>query len=408
MAKAGIVILKQGREKPIVQYHPWVFSGAIDPNRTNLEGVQPGDIVEVRDFRGGFLGLGYWNPDSQIRVRILTWDQNDQIGPAWWRVRLARAIAAREDLANRDDTNAYRLVNAESDGLPGLVVDRYGDWLVIQSLTLGVEVRKGQILDALTGLLAPEGIYERSDVDVRRLEGLEESTGLLAGEMPPNPLVISEFGMQYPVDVFEGHKTGFYLDQKHSRRWVLAEPSIAGRDVLNCFCYTGSLSACAARAGAASITNVDSSQPALEGARETMRLNGLDGVPAEYVAADVFETLREYRDAERSFDLIILDPPKFAHTQRQVERAARGYKDINWLAFQLLRPGGLLLTYSCSGHVSPDLFEKIVFGASVDAGAQAQIIHWFGQPEDHPVLLSFPEGRYLKGLTCRTTAFGTA
>lgn len=407
MAKAGIVILKRGREKPIVQYHPWIFSGAIDNSRTNLEGVEPGDLVEVRDYRGGFLGRGYWNPDSQIRVRVLTWDQNDAVGPAWWRVRLARAIAARDDLAEREDTNAYRLVNAESDGLPGLIVDKYGDWLVIQTLTLGIEVRKDLIVDALNNLLEPRGIYERSDVDVRGLEGMSDAVGLLSGEMPPRPLVISEFGLQYPVDVFEGHKTGFYLDQKHTRRWLLDEPSIAGRDVLNCFCYTGSLSAAAARNGAASITNIDSSEPALEAARETMQLNGLDDAEVEYVNADVFEQLRTYRDEERSFDLVILDPPKFAHNARQVESAARGYKDINWLAFQLLRPGGLLMTYSCSGHVEPDLFQKIVFGASVDAGTQAQVIHWFAQPEDHPMLLSFPEGRYLKGLVCRVTAYGS-
>lgn len=408
MTKAGIAILKQGREKPVLQYHPWIFSGAIDPGRTNLEGVEPGDIVEVRDYRGGFLGRGYWNPESQIRIRILTWDQNDAIGPAWWRVRMARAIAARGDLASRDDTDAYRLIFAENDGLPGLIVDRYGDYLVIQSLTLGIELRKDLIVDALIGLLNPRGIYERSDVDVRHLEGMADSVGLLYGDMPPDFLTITEWGMQYPVTLMEGHKTGFYLDQKHTRRWLLDEPSIAGRDVLNCFSYTGSLSACAAKNGAASITNVDTSGPALDISRETMRLNGLEDVPAEYVNADVFDKLREYRDEERSFDLIILDPPKFAHTARQVERASRGYKDINWLAFQLLRPGGLLMTYSCSGHVEPDLFQKIVFGASVDAGMQAQVIHWFAHPDDHPVLLAFPEGRYLKGLVCRTTGFGSA
>ncbi|HOA24865.1 MAG TPA: class I SAM-dependent rRNA methyltransferase [Aggregatilineales bacterium] len=408
MARAGIVILKQGREKPVLQYHPWVFSGAIDSTRTNLEDVEPGDIVEVRDYRGGFLARGYWNPRSQIRVRILTWDQNDLIGPAWWRVRMARAIAAREGLASRGDTDAYRLIFAESDGLPGLIVDRYGDYLVIQSLTLGIEVRKDQIVEALVGLLNPRGIYERSDADVRHLEGLGDTVGLLYGEMPPDFITIREWGMQYPVTVMEGHKTGFYLDQKHTRHWLLHEPTIAGRDVLNCFSYTGSLSACAAKNGAASITNVDTSGPALEIAQETMRLNGLEHVPAEYINADVFETLRAFREEERSFDLIILDPPKFAHTAQQVERASRGYKDINWLAFQLLRPGGLLMTYSCSGHIDPDLFQKIVFGASVDAGVQAQIVHWFAHPEDHPVLLAFPEARYLKGLVCRTTAFGSA
>lgn len=408
MAKNGIVILKQGRERPVLQYHPWIFSGAIDHRRSNLEGVDPGGIVEVRDAGGGFLGRGYHNPDSQIRVRVLSWDQNAVIGPAWWRVRLARAIAARGDLAARADTTAYRLINAENDGLPGLIVDRYGDYLVLQALTLGIEVVKESIVSALAELVQPTGIYERSDVDVRVKEGLEDSVGVLWGEAPPNPLTISEFGMQYPVDVYAGHKTGFYLDQKDTRRYLLADPALQGAEVLNCFAYSGSLSACAARAGAASIVNVDSSEPSLEMARQAMTLNDLAGVPAEYVVDDVFERLRAYRDEDRSFDLVILDPPKFAHSAGQVEQAARGYKDINWLAFQLLRPGGTLLTFSCSGHVDADLFQKIVFGASVDAGVQAQIVGWLAQPADHPVLLSFPEGRYLKGLICRVTAYGSS
>ncbi len=408
MAKPGIIILKQGREKPIVQYHPWVFSGAVDQSRSNVEGVTPGDVVEVRDYRGGFLARGYWNPDSQIRVRILTWDQNAATGPAWWRVRLARAIAARDAFAARGDTNAYRLVNAESDGLPGLVVDRYGEYLVLQSLTLGIERAKETIVESLVDLLNPTGIYERSDVDVREKEGLAESTGLLWGEPPPNPLVIREYGLSYPVDVYTGHKTGFYLDQKHVRRWLLSDPAVRGADVLNCFAYTGGFSACAARGGAASVVNVDSSEPALDIARETMALNDLAEFDADYVPADVFELLRAYRDEDRRFDVVMLDPPKFAYTARQVEDAARGYKDINWLAFQLLRPGGLLVTFSCSGHVDADLFQKIVFGASVDAGVQAQIVGWFAHAADHPVMLAFPEGRYLKGLICRVTAYGSS
>lgn len=401
MAKSGIVILKQGREEPIQGYHPWVFSGAIDPERSNVEETEPGDIVEIRDYRGGFLGRGYWNLDSSIRVRVLTWDQTEALGPVWWRIKLAQAIAHRSHYADRDDVTAYRLVNAESDGLPGLIVDRYGDWLVLQSLTLGVEVARDTIVRALVDLVKPRGIYERSDVDVRALEGLEQSTGLLWGEMPPQPLVITEWGVQYPVDVTTGHKTGFYLDQKDSRRWLLEAPDIAGREILNCFSFSGSFSAVAARNGAGSITNVDSSQPALDLARRTMEINDLGKVDAEYVNADVFEQLRAYRDDERGFDLIVLDPPKFAHTKSQVDAAARGYKDINWLALQLLNPGGLLMTFSCSGHVDADLFQKIVFSASFDAQTPAQIIHWFAQPDDHPVGLGFPEGRYLKGLVCR-------
>lgn len=401
MARSGIVILKEGREKPIQQYHPWVFSGAFDPVRTNLDDVNPGEVVEVRDYRGGFLARGYYNPHSQIRIRALSWDQTEAIGPAWWRIRLMQAISRRRLLADDPETTAYRLVNAENDGLPGLVVDRYGDYLVLQALTLGVEVVKETIVESLVALLNPEGIYERSDVDVRKKEGLPESTGLLWGEAPPNPLMITEHGVRYPVDVYQGHKTGFYLDQRDTRRWLLTQPEVTGRDVLNCFSYSGGLSVCAALNGAASITNVDSSQPALDMAQESMALNRPGKLQIESINADVFNLLRDFRDEDRTFDMIILDPPKFAYSASQVQKASRGYKDINWLAFQLLRPGGLLLTFSCSGHVSPDLFQKIVFGASVDAGRQAQIIHWFSQPFDHPVLLSFPEGRYLKGLVCR-------
>ncbi len=405
MVKSGIVILKPGREKSVLQFHPWVFSGAIDPERTNLDGVEPGAIVDVRDQQGGFLARGYYNPHSQIRIRLLTWDQTEALGPAWWRIRLAQAIAARADLAARPDLDAYRLVNAESDGLPGLIVDRYGDYLVVQVLTLGVEVVKDHIVQALVDLLHPAGIYERSDEEVRHKEGLPPSSGLLWGEAPPNPLIITEHGIRHPVDIYSGHKTGFYLDQRESRRWLLTHPAIAGREVLNCFSYTGGFAACAALNGARAVINVDSSQTALELAQQTMALNGLEGFPAEYVNADVFEQLRAYREADRRFDLIILDPPKFASSAKDVERAARGYKDINWLAFQLLNAGGLLMTFSCSALIDADLFQKIVFSASADAEVQAQIIGWLAQPADHPVLLAFPEGRYLKGLICRVTAF---
>lgn len=404
MARPGIIILKQGREKPLKQRHPWVFSGAIDKTRTNLDGTQPGDVLEIRGADGGFLGRGYYNPQSQIFARVLSWDQTEPVGPAWWRIRLARALAARE-VIGLQDTNAYRLVHAENDALPGLVVDRYGDNLVVQALTLGIEVAKDTIVDALAKVLKPAGIFERSDSDARHKEGLPDSVGLLWGEAPPQPLIITEHGVQYPVDIANGHKTGFYLDQRDARAWVLSHPSINDAEVLNAFSYTGSFAACAALNGAKSVTNIDSSEPSLELARETLALNGLDNFDAEYVAADVFQQLRVYREEERFFDVIILDPPKFAHSAKQVERASRGYKDINMLAFEILRPGGMLLTFSCSGQVSPDLFQKIVFGASVDAGVQAQIIGRFNQPADHPVLLDFPEGQYLKGLACRISEF---
>jgi 23S rRNA (cytosine1962-C5)-methyltransferase len=396
----GTLVLKPGKEKPLRQRHPWVFSGAVQ----RVEDAVPGGLVTIRDQKGNFLARGYYNPKSQIVARVLTWNEQDIINPDWWRARIQNAIDARNPLIDQENLIAYRLLYAESDGLPGLVVDRYGDFLVMQALTLGIDVIKRQITDVLADMLNPKGIIERSDVDVRRKEGLEETSGLLYGEMPPTSLTFEEYGLHYPVDLMIGHKTGFYLDQRESRRWLLQQ-NLAGAEVLNVFCYTGGFSACAGSRGATGIVNIDSSGPALELARQTLDLNNLGNIATEYVEADVFQQLRVYRDQQRRFDVIILDPPKFAHSARDVDRAARGYKDINLLAFQLLRPGGLLITFSCSGLIDPDLFQKIVFGASIDAGVQAQIIARIGQGADHPVLLAFPESLYLKGLVCRVCGF---
>jgi 23S rRNA (cytosine1962-C5)-methyltransferase len=400
----GNIILKSGRERPVKQHHPWIFSGAIDYNRSKLGEIPDGGIVDVRDDGGGFQARGYYNPRSQIRVRIQTWDQNDAIGPAWWRVTMAQAIARRELLRQSKETTAYRLINAENDGLPGLIVDRYGDYLVMQALTLGVDVRKDVIVQALADLAEPKGIFERSDASVRELEGLDNAVGVLWGEEPPNPLTVKENGMTFLVDLHEGHKTGFYLDQRDARHWVRHHPAVAGQAVLNCFSYTGSFGVAAALNGASRLVNVDTSQPALDLAAQNMAANSVNDIDTEYITADVFDFLRDLRDEGERFDLIILDPPKFATSKSQVERATRGYKDINLTAFQLLEPGGLLLTYSCSSHVDADLFQKVVFGASIDAGVHAQIVDWFAQPADHPVLLTFPEGRYLSGLACEVTA----
>ena len=391
----GTIRIKPGREKPLRQFHPWIFSGAIAHADAEL-----GGLVTVRDSRGKFLATGYYNRRSQINVRILTWDESEIIDTDWWRKRLEAAIEARQPLVDEGLT-AYRLVYAESDGLPGLIVDKYGEALVIQSLTLGIEQVKPMLIDLLDDLLHPSVIVERSDVDVRHKEGLKEFAGVIRGNLPDAPLTIDEYGLRYPVDLMNGHKTGFYLDQRGARQWLIASRAGNDRDVLNAFCYTGAFSMCAASTGAKSITNIDTSQPALDLAAETLSMHSLARVPTESVCADVFQQLRQYREQERRFDLIILDPPKFAHSAKDVERAARGYKDINLLAFQLLRPGGLLMTFSCSGSIDADLFQKIVFGASADAGRQAQIIHWLAQGLDHPVRLSFPEGRYLKGMVCR-------
>lgn len=393
------VFLKPGRDKPVRQRHPWVFSGAI----ARIQGAPAdGDIVEVRDAQGAFLARGTLNRHSQIVVRLLTWEADEAIDAGFWRRRLERAIAGRAPLAADPDTNAYRLVNAENDGLPGLVVDRYDCFLGVQFLTLGVDRQKELLVSLLTELLAPEGLFERSDVDVREKEGLAPVTGRLWGADPPPLVGIREHGLRFLVDMRGGHKTGFYLDQRENRQVFQQMLSIMpGAEVLNAFAYTGAFGVYAAAAGAGRIVHIDSNAEALALAREHMALNGFVGRDDEFIVGDVFAELRRFRAAGRRFDAIVLDPPKFVHSAGQLPRATRGYKDINWLAFQLLRPGGLLFTFSCSGLVTPDLFQKIVFGAAVDAGRDAQIIARLSHGPDHPILLSFPEGEYLKGLVCR-------
>ncbi|HYN88183.1 MAG TPA: class I SAM-dependent rRNA methyltransferase [Ardenticatenaceae bacterium] len=393
------VVLKQGREKPVRQGHPWVFSGAI----AREPSVAAGAIVDVRDAHNGFLARGYFNPASQIRVRLLTWNEREQVDTAFWRRRLVACVERRAALTS-PDTNAYRLVAAEADRLPGLIVDRYGDWVVVQALTAGIDVRSAEIAGLIDELLRPAGIYERSDEAVRELEGLAPRAGTLSGSTPPpDGVEILEHTLRYVVDIVAGHKTGFYLDQRENRRLVGARA--AGCRVLNCFSYTGGFSVAAAAAGAASVLSVDSSEPALRVAERNLALNGLENRAGDVLLlGNVFEVLRSFRQEGRRFDLIVLDPPKFAHSAGQVEAACRGYKDINLLAFQLLEVGGWLATFSCSGLVSADLFQKVVFGAAHDARVEAQIVQTLMQAPDHPVLLSFPESAYLKGLLCRKIA----
>lgn len=379
--------------------HPWVFSGAI---RGVYGDPADGDLIELQTRDGAFLARGYWNGRSQIRVHVLTWDALEALDESFWRARLERAIAARAGLS-AGARPAIRVVHAESDGLPGLIVDRYADWLVVQALTAGIEARKGRIADLLVELVPGiRGVYERSDADVREKEGLPPATGLLAGDEPPPLIEIEEDGRRYLVDVRRGHKTGFYIDQRVNRSrlvdWLRLKP---GAEMLNAFSFSGGFAVAALQGGAARAINVDSSAEALALARRNVELNGFHAPDEDFVAADVFHLLREYRDADRRFDAIVLDPPKFAHSQQQVQSAARGYKDINLLAFQLVRPGGLLFTFSCSGLVSADLFQKIVFGALSDTGRDAQILERLGAGPDHPIALTFPEGEYLKGLVCR-------
>ena len=365
--------------------------------------------MRVADSQGQYLASGYINRRSQIVVRLLTWDAGEPVDTGFWRRRLERAIAGRSRLAGAGlsclgvggdkaaQTNAYRLVHAEADGLPGLIVDRYAGWLVIQCLTLGMARRQEEIAGLLAGLLEPRGIYARDDAAVRRKEGLPLESGLLWGTEPPDLIEIAECGHRFLVDLRNGHKTGFYLDQRENRLRTAAY--CPGADVLNAFAYTGGFGIYAGRAGARSVTNVDTSVDVLALAEENLALNGCP--EQELIAGDSFQVLRHFRDEGRSFDLVILDPPKFAASRSQVQGATRGYKDVNLQAMQLLRPGGLLVTFSCSGLVSSDLFQKILFGASVDAGRDVQIIEQLSQGADHPVLLAFPESAYLKGLACR-------
>lgn len=327
-----------------------------------------------------------------------TWNPEEKVDEAFLRGRLQAALGLRQVMVAADETNAVRLVHGESDGLPGLIVDRYADLLVMQCLSSGADRWRDTLVNLLAEMTGASAIFERSDVEVRRLEGLPDREGPLLGAAPAGSIEIMENGLRFSVDPVHGQKTGFYIDQRRNRKRL--RDLCAGRDVLNCFCYTGAFSVYALSGGARSVLSIDTSGEALSAARDNVARNGLDRDGVEWLEADVFQALRAFRDQARTYDLIILDPPKFAPTAAQVERAARGYKDINLLAFKLLRPGGLLFTFSCSGGISADLFQKIVSGAALDADADAEIVEHLAQGPDHPVALNFPEGAYLKGLVC--------
>jgi 23S rRNA (cytosine1962-C5)-methyltransferase len=388
------LILKSAREKSLLRRHPWIFSGAIE----RIDGTPGmGESVAVRSSHGSFLGWAAYSPYSQIRARVWSWDEAHPAGPDLVRVRLEQAIALRRSLY--PEAQAVRLVNAESDGLPGVVIDRYGDALVLQVSSAGAARWRDTIADLLVALLPGSSVFERSDAEVLELEGLPQHVGVLLGSAPADPVVIVENGIQLAVSIAGGHKTGFYLDQRENR--LLLRQLAHGRDVLDCFCYTGGFALNALAGGARHVTAVDASAEALDAAGRNLALNDLAPDRAEWLGADVFQLLRKLRDQGRRFDAIVLDPPKFAPTAALAERAARGYKDINLLAFKLLRPGGILFTFSCSGGVSRDLFQKIVAGAASDARVDAQVLRWMSAASDHPVALAFPEGEYLKGLLCR-------
>ncbi len=391
------LILQPGKERSVMRRHPWIFAGAV----AHLKGrARAGDTVEVLADDGRPLGRAAFSPHSQIRARLWTFDAEETVDHAFFKRRVAAAVAAREALPELRGQQGVRLIHGESDGLPGVIADRYGDTVVLQLNSAGAEKWRDALVAALLQATGCARVFERSDSDVRGLEGLESRTGFLHGAAPAGGVVIEEHGLRLEVDIAGGHKTGFYLDQRENRR--LVRELSAGRSVLNCFCYTGGFSLQALAGGAAQVLSIDSSGPALEAARRNLALNPrLDAARAEWRDADVFEELRALKKAGARFDLIVLDPPKFAPSAAHADRAARAYKDINLLGFRLLKPGGLLMTYSCSGGIGLELFQKIVAGAASDAGVDARILRRLGAAPDHPVALAFPEGEYLKGLLCQ-------
>ncbi len=391
MATLPRIILKKGREKSLLRGHPWIFSGAIE----KMEGeITPGDIGEVYSKEGQFLAMGHLNPRSQIVFRSLTF-QKRNLEASFFQGLILKAATFRARWF-RGKANAYRIINGEGDFLPGLFVDRYGDTLVLQVSTAGMERLRGLLVEFLVQELHPRSIYERSDVAARKEEGLSEAVGLLYGEQVPDRVEIEEYGARFWVDVKGGQKTGFYLDQRENRALVrsLAEE----KKILDCFSYTGGFSVVSSLGRGAELTLIDSSEQALSLAQENIKLNHLESTPRRMIRGDVFDVLRT---TEAHFDLIILDPPPFAKRKGHLPKASRGYKDLNLYAFRLLNPGGLLLTFSCSHHLSWDLFQKIVFSAALDTGRDVQLLSRRSQPADHPFNLSHPEGEYLKGFLCK-------
>jgi len=388
------VILKPGREKSLLRRHPWIFSGAIHHANDN---IASGSTVDLLSSDKKFLARASYSPTSQIRARVWTF-KDEPIDKEFFRRKIRAAIDSRYKAYGTNYSNSLRLIYAESDGIPGLIVDRYDNVLVLQSLTAGSEYWKETFADILLDESGLSTIYERSDADVRELEGLMPKVGVLRGKLSTTQITIQEFGLIFNVNFATGHKTGFYFDQRVNRLRV--RELSKDKDVLDCFCYTGGFTVNALAGGAKSVLSVDSSADALELCKENIALNDLPLDKHSTLEGDVFQLLRKFRDEDRSFDMIILDPPKFAPTAAHAEKATRAYKDINLLAFKLLRHGGILVTFSCSGGVDAGLFQKIVAGAALDAGVEAQIIRYLSQASDHPVSLHFPEGAYLKGLVC--------
>ena len=390
------VKLKKGKEKAVRQMHPWVFSGAIDQIKGNPEN---GDIIMVNDSNNSFLAYGFFNDKSRVAVRLLEWNQETEIDESWWRKKIKTAVKHRDNL-NSKGTNTYRLIFSEADFLPGLIVDRYADFLSVQILTSGIERIKGVILDELQQLLKPKGIFDKSDASARAHEGMDASSGgILMGSEPPEFVKVKENGVLYQVNIAEGQKSGFYCDQRDNRKWVAEYAK--GKRVLDCFSYSGGFSLNAISKGAKEVISVDSSALALETLKRNIESNNFTETPHRLIQSDVNKQLRVFRDENEKFDVIILDPPKYAPSRSALTKASRAYKDLNRMAMLLLNEGGILATYSCSGAVDMSMFKQIIAWAALDAGKEVQFIQQFSQAADHPVRSSFPEGEYLKGLLCR-------
>lgn len=390
------VILKKGKEKAVLHRHPWVFSGAIE--KVNGKPAN-GDIVKLIDAKGAFMAYGFYNDQSRVALRLLEWDEAVAVDEQWFREKVAVAVEGRSSLLVAGVTNTCRLIFSESDYLPGLIVDKYADHLAVQVLTSGIEKMMPCIIEELQRLLKPESIFDKSDASSRNHEGLQTQNIVLAGNHPPERVEVIENGIKYNINIAEGQKSGFYCDQRDNRKIVAAYAK--GKKVLDCFSYTGGFTLNSLQNDAATVTAVDSSVLAIDTLKENVLLNKFDAAKVTTIPSDVNKQLRKFREEGELFDIVVLDPPKYAPSRSALDKASRAYKDLNRLGMLLLNKGGLLATYSCSGAMDMETFKQVLAWAALDAGKQVQFIHQFCQPEDHPVRASFPEGEYLKGLLCR-------